>query len=273
MLMGLCDLVPGVSGSSMAYLCGVYENLVEAVSAPKRHLTFLASLGAGIILSLITFALPLNLVMHNTIARSLLLSFFIGLSIACALRALFEGQGNRQGDRQSPWQTKESLLFLLFGVLSSSALNSLPSIEASLLSYPNFFFAGTAAGIAMLLPAISGAQVLYLLGLYPFIIENLAHFVATGNSASFLVLSYLGLGVFCGLFIASKLMRFFFARFSHGIHKFFAGFIFMALPRLWPFQTIVPNVAWAWQWSAAALLALGLALGFGLGQLTKKRVV
>lgn len=254
MLMGLCDLVPGVSGSSMAYLCGIYENIIEAVNAPKRYFAFLTPLFLGICLSLVAFALPLNLAMQNTIARPLLLSFFIGLSLACAVRAFSQAKGN--------------LVFLLLGVLCSLLLNMLAFTEVSLPSYSVLFFAGITAGMAMLFPAISGAQILYLLGLYPFIIQNLAHCIATRDSASLIVLISLGLGALCGLYIASKLMRLLFDRFSHSIHGFFAGFIFMALPRLWPFQTILPTKAWFW--SAAGLLILGLAMGLGLNQLADR---
>jgi len=253
MLMGFCDLVPGVSGSSVAYLCGVYENLVEAINKPRVHLSFLIPLLLGILFALASFAIPLNYVMQNLVARSLLLSFFIGLSAACAVRAFIESKG--------------AFVFLLFGAFCSAMLNMVSSLAFFESGALPLVFAGLLSGMALLFPAVSGAQILYLLGLYPFVIENLAHFVATGNISSFYVLFSLGSGVLGGIFIASKILRLLFNKFSKQLHGFFSGFIVLALPRLWPFEGILPSGAS--YWSAVALMGLGLMLGFTLSYTTR----
>lgn len=247
-LMGLCDLMPSVSGSSMAYLCGIYETLVDAISNPRRHFPFLVPLFLGICVSLLSFSIPLSLMMKNGLARALLFSFFIGISVACALRAFFESQGG--------------LVFLLLGALTSIGLDRVGLGQMGVTSYPFLFCAGIACGAAMLFPAISGAHMLYLLGIYPVTIEHLAHFVATGNRESFTLLFCLGIGVLCGLFFASKLMHLLLERFREKIYGYFAGFILMALPRLWPFQSVLPSGTW--YWVAVGMVTAGLSVGLGI---------
>lgn len=244
-LMGACDLVPGVSGSSMAYVCGVYERLVVAVSSPKSHLSFLLPLVFGMCVSVVTLVMPLHYGMQNMLLRSLLFCFFIGLSLMCAMRAFLRAQGG--------------LAFLLLGAMSSVALSLIPIQELSVIHAAWLLPAGLLSGIAMLLPAISGAQILYLLGLYPLVIEHFAHFVATGNQASLHALVLLGVGVLGGIFIASKLMHVLFKCFAEKIHGFFAGFITMALPKLWPFEEMILGDMSYW----VALIALGFGILFG----------
>jgi len=94
--------------------------------------------------------------------------------------------------------------------------------------------------------------------------------VATGSASSFWILFSLGIGVLCGLFIASMFLRLLFDRFSKKIHGYFAGFILVALPRLWPFDSILPSVSW--YWASASLLIIGLVAGLGLNLLTKRRM-
>lgn len=252
--MGFCDLMPGVSGSSIIHLIGYYEKLIAAVSAPREHLSFLLALGFGIFTSITLFSgLFYHALMHPTL-RPCLFSFFMGLSLVCAAGAL------KLANRHF------SSVFV--GIFVSALLTFFVtgSLDASSLSSRWLFLSGMLAGIALLIPAVSGAQVLYMLGIYPVAIEALYQFTKDASVEAFLTLFPLGLGALAGFALASRLIKRVLAKFSQAVHGFFAGFIWLSLPRLWPFQdkTYAPYVV------SLSLIAFILGL---IGPLLIKRLV
>ena len=257
MAMGFCDLMPGVSGSSMIHLLGYYEELITAVSRPQRHLIFLVVLGSGVLTSLSLFAGLFYQALMHPFFRPCLFFFFIGLSLVCAANALN--------------LAKRRFTSVLIGALCSAALTVLAKsvVDGSALSTTWLFPAGILAGIALLIPAISGAQILYMIGVYPMMIEALARLTRSADMAAFFILLPLGAGTLLGFAIASRFIKGVLRRFSESVHGFFAGFIFLSLPRLWPFERITSE-GWTYWFSLMALF-LGIGIAIGLSSLAGRQ--
>ena len=180
-LMGLADIVPGVSGGTIALVTGIYDRLIGALSDLSRNgwrvllysgwrvfwsssdMTFLCVLGSGVLVSIVFFS--------QWIQRGLLTypeavwSFFLGLVVSSAIVML------RMIRRWSLFDT----LWLVFGILISVWLSVQVPVQVDP-SYLMIFFAGFVAIGAMLLPGISGSFILLLLGFYHVNIAALEQF-------------------------------------------------------------------------------------------------
>ena len=175
MAMGAADVVPGVSGGTIAFITGILDTLLESVKRINpslwgviksqgikgafEHINggFLLSLLAGILTSIFTFA---KLISWLLVAHPIpIWSFFFGLIIISVVHMLKQVSGF----------TLARLGLFALGVLAAWVITVLNpvSVEAS---YLNIFFGGAIAICAMVLPGISGSFILLLLGLYPVVL-------------------------------------------------------------------------------------------------------
>jgi len=225
--MGIADLIPGVSGGTIAFICGIYEDLLEGIKSLQCHSLkkiawpFLLPLGMGIALSLICFSRPLYyLLLHYPLFVN---AFFFGLiggsAYFCFRKASLKG-----------WVTYVALVmsFLISFIFSS--------FHADISLGPHFFtlfVAGAIASFAMLLPGISGSYLLHLLGLYPIILFSLGHPFAE-NSLS--ILFSLGLGCAFGLIVFSRLISWLLRLFYQMTLAILIGLMVGGMRSLWPFE-------------------------------------
>ena len=169
--MGAADVVPGVSGGTIAFITGIYGRLLDAISGVSPALlttlrregftaawkqldgTFLLTLGSGILVAIASLAKVIHyLLMHHPIA---LWAFFFGLIIASCWHI---------GRTIQQWRWQELAAIALGTVVAGWISMASPTeIEASL---PVVFVAGSIAICAMILPGISGSFMLLLMGLY-----------------------------------------------------------------------------------------------------------
>jgi putative membrane protein len=178
--MGAADIVPGVSGGTIALIAGIYERLINALSSVGPNLwqvfrqeggikgliavwrqvdaTFLLFLLMGIATSLATLAGVIKHLLDNQ--PLMIWSFFFGLVIATVFLLLSEIKR---------WNIGRALLFLL-GVASAVIISSLPLMNTTP-SLPYLFVAGAIAICAMILPGISGSFILLLMGAYDTVLE------------------------------------------------------------------------------------------------------
>jgi putative membrane protein len=273
--MGACDVVPGVSGGTMAFILGIYDELIDAIrsfdlKAIRLFLTlrirglldrvswqFILALGTGILVAIFTLARVLSWLLENTPVH--IWSFFLGLILASA----FTVSRRVEGWRLSTW------LGLLGGGVGAYFLVGL--VPVSTPDTPWFLFlSGAIAICAMILPGISGSFVLVLLGKYQFLLEAV-------NNRDFLVLAIAGAGAVTGIALFSRLLGWLLRNYHDLMVAILTGLMLGSLRKVWPWKEtlesfldshgkVVPlleaNILPA-QWNMEVFSALSLmALGF-----------
>lgn len=244
--MGSADVVPGVSGGTVALIVGVYERLIAAISrfdARLLHLAasrqwreaavyvdarFLAALGAGVATALLTLANIMSyLLVHH---RSATLAAFFGLILASTVLV---------ARLIRPPSFAAQLVYLLAGVAGAGFAFWLVGLDAvhGAESYGYYFLCGMIAICAMILPGISGAFLLLILGAYEPVttmVKDFSRFELSGADFARLTVFALGCGI--GLIGFAKIIRWLLARWHDLTMAVLCGFMLGSLRRIWPFQ-------------------------------------
>jgi putative membrane protein len=238
--MGAADVVPGVSGGTIAFISGIYIELVETIKslnfnalvllksqgiwAAWKYINgnFLVVLLAGLLTSLFSLAqIMQSLLLDHPL---LLWSFFIGLIVGSVFYLL----------RQSPPKERHEKLFFLGGIIISFGISISPTLvlEGNIVT---MFFAGTIALCAMILPGISGSFILVLLGLYPVFIDALADFKLD-------ILVAFASGGVLGLMLFSRLLSWMLNRYKTAVLATMCGFLIGSLNVIWPWKSVVSSM-------------------------------
>ena len=228
--MGLAELVPGISGGTIAFVTGIYAQLVGTLARfgpasivqlgqPKlfwqqHNLGFLLSLVFGMGLGIILLAPGVRFLLAN--AAPLLWAFFFGLIWASVI---FIG---RARSRQTLRSYGSLGLLLGFGFL----LLPTGQFESSWLS---LFIGGAIAVCAWILPAVSGSFVLLLLGLYDDVIVAI-------SDLDLMSLSAVALGCLTGLALFVRALHWLLKNYEDRLLSALTGFMAIALAKLWPWQ-------------------------------------
>ncbi|MFK5958130.1 MAG: DUF368 domain-containing protein [Lutibacter sp.] len=235
MAMGAADVVPGVSGGTIAFISGIYEELLTSISSVNfRTLkllktngvkaawkaingNFLVALLIGIFISIISLAKIISwLLEHKPI---LVWAFFFGLVLASILYI---------GKQISKWNII-TIIVLLAGVGIAYYITTLEPL-ISVNSSPLFLFlAGAIAICAMILPGISGAFILVLLGAYKPVLEAI-------HNKDFKLIAILALGAIVGLLSFSKVLKWLFKNHKNYTLAVLTGFILGSLNKIWPWK-------------------------------------
>ena len=233
--MGMAELVPGVSGGTIAFITGIYDELVHTLAGlnpralvvfraglargvvafwSNHNLTFLLLLGLGMVTSVILLAQALHLALATY--RPVVWGFFLGI-IVLSIWLLGRGLPARQLLRMAPLGVLAGLLLTLMEPLRGS--------ESLLV----FFLVGAIAVSAWLLPAVSGSFVLLALGLYEAVLGALA-------APHWDVLLVFLAGCVSGLMLFSKALSIALQRWRAPLLAFLTGFMAGASVQLWPWQ-------------------------------------
>ena len=233
--MGGADIVPGVSGGTMALILGIYPRLIRTLRdlTAREFLTalarfnwrrvlasfdwrFLLALGIGIGTSVLTLAGTLEwLLVHQ---RSLLFSFFFGLILASVFTV---------SRRVKRWRSAEALGFAGAAIIAFVIVGLTPASTPEAGWF--LFLSGALAICALVLPGISGAFVLVLLGKYDAVLGAL-----TGGDL--LTLATVAAGAVTGLLSFVRLLAWLLDRFLQPTLAILAGFMFGSLRKVWPWQ-------------------------------------
>lgn len=237
MAMGAADVVPGVSGGTIAFISGIYEELISTISGVKLSLlstwkqdgfktmwkelngNFILALFSGILISLFTVMRLTNYLLENH--PVLIWSFFFGLVVASIWFVA----------KQIPKWNYKIILALLIGAAVAFYIVSLPPLSANS-SYLFLFFAGAVAVCAMILPGISGAFILVLLGAYKSVTEAAHDFDVK-------TLGILAAGAVFGLLTFSKILKWLFVHYSSITLAVLTGFIAGSLNKIWPWKEVL----------------------------------
>tara|TARA_B110000459_G_C16600791_1_gene490979 strand:- start:658 stop:1665 length:1008 start_codon:yes stop_codon:yes gene_type:complete len=256
MAMGAADVVPGVSGGTIAFISGIYEELLETIKAfniknlkaikseglvavwKRINGQFLLALFAGIFTSIISLASLISGILEQegqTGEKIGLWSFFFGLIIASIIYIAKQVKG---------WTLKDILGLLLGGALAYYI--TIASVSEDSNSVFFLFFAGALAISAMILPGISGSFILVLLGAYkPVIggIKNLIEVIKDGEYSE-LVTVGLPIGIFAigcivGLLTFSRVLSWLFKNHEKLTLATLTGFMIGSLNKIWPWKEVL----------------------------------
>jgi putative membrane protein len=236
MAMGAADIVPGVSGGTIALLTGIYERLIGGIKSvgwdtlvtlkqkglkaawQQMDGTFLLSILAGAATSIIL----LSKVLHHLIETQpiMLWSFFFGLVLASVAYV------TKQVDQ---WNIGRVALLILGSIVAALiSISPAATLDVTPLS---LFFAGSIAICAMILPGISGSFILLLMGMYSVVIGAVKSFdlVSIGIFAG---------GCLVGIMLFSRVLSWLLQHYHNATMALLSGFMLGALVKLWPWKIV-----------------------------------
>ncbi len=249
--MGAADVVPGVSGETIAFISGIYEELIESIDKVNLGVfkvwkkegfktawtsingNFLLSLFSGIAISILSLAKLIKWLLHNE--PILLWSFFFGLVLASILYIAKQIKG---------WSVKIIIAIILTSVLSYYITLAEPFASPDSPFY--LLFCGFIAIIAMILPGVSGAFILLILGAYQTAIDtinNLRESLFNGDMELFkdalLKFVLLAIGAVIGLKVFSKALNWMFKHQKNLTLAILTGFMIGSLNKIWPWKEVL----------------------------------
>jgi putative membrane protein len=239
--MGASDVVPGVSGGTMAFILGIYEELIEAIKSFDLkslqllltfkfrllldHISwkFLLAVGIGILTAIFTLAQILSWLLQNSPVH--IWSFFFGLILASVMSV---------SRRVEKWR-RSTWLCLAGGTIGSYFLVGL--VPVSTPNAPWFLIlCGAVAICAMILPGISGSFILLLLGKYQYVLEAV-------NQKDILVLGLVAAGACVGIIAFSRLLGWLLRNYHDLMVAVLTGLMLGSLRKVWPWKETVESVA------------------------------
>lgn len=229
-LMGISDLIPGVSGGTIAFILGIYDRLLEAISGFfsrdwKKHLGFLVPLGLGVGITLLLFSRVIEYLLEQHYEATQF--FFMGLIIGVVPYIM------KQAEVKKNFTSRHLIILIIIG--SALAATAFIPTEDDLapitsLTVPVFFllfFSGWLASMAMLLPGISGSFILLLLGVYSTAINAL-------SSLNIPIALAIGAGVIVGFIVSSKAIQYLLEHFTYVTYAAIIGLILGSLFVVFP---------------------------------------
>jgi putative membrane protein len=251
MAMGAADVVPGVSGGTIAFISGIYQELIDTINKidftffktwknngfkiawQQINGSFLLALVSGIGLSILTLS---KVITHLLATQPILVwSFFFGLVVASIY---FVGKQINQ------WAFKTLVLFGIGTVLSYYITIAEPVGSPDSNFY--LFLSGFVAIIAMILPGISGAFILLLMGSYAVVIgtinqlrEGLIQWDTSILLQAITKLLLFGLGAVLGLKLFSRVLHWMFDSHKNATLGLLCGFMLGSLNKVWPWKKVI----------------------------------
>jgi len=246
--MGAADVVPGVSGGTIAFITGTYEELINSINNISLSVfktfktkgiktawesingTFLLAIFLGIATSILSLS---KIIKWLLVAHPILLwSFFFGLVLASILIIAKQIQH---------WNYS-----IIIAIIATSILSYLVTISEPLSSPDSLwyiFFCGFTAIIAMILPGVSGAFILLILGAYQKVIDTISNLIQSIGSTDIALIKdslttffIFGLGAILGLKLFSKVLNWMFTHKKQMTLAILTGFMIGSLNKIWPWK-------------------------------------
>lgn len=225
MLIGIANIIPGVSGGTMAVSLAIYDDLIFAITHIakefKKSLKIVAPLAVGVALGIIFFSYAIEILLSDYTFPTAMA--FVGLILG-GLPVLFKQFQAEKVANNRNLKPMHYVVFALFFILIiwmsllQESVATFEAIEPSLINLIILFFVGLIAAATMVIPGISGSLVLMILGYYYNIINTLTNFFDAIRAFDFaammdglILLVPLGLGVLAGGFLISKIIEYLFA--------------------------------------------------------------
>lgn len=240
--MGAADVIPGVSGGTIAFIMGIYDEFVGSIASVNKeavkllfagkfrelwkHINggFLLSLFIGILTSVLALAGIMQFLLVNYPIQTW--AFFFGLIVASSIFILKGISG---------WRVKD-FIFIVLGIALGVTICTLSPTET-----PEglwfIFISGAIAICAMILPGISGSFILLILGKYKYIMSTVTALVSGQDFwHNFTILATFGVGAVVGILAFSKFLHWLLGRWHRETLIVLAGFIIGSLVKVWPWS-------------------------------------
>ena len=242
--MGIADLIPGVSGGTIAFITGIYDTLLDAVASIDKtffknilsfrvkaalahlHLRFIIPLVFGVFTAMLTLARLMHYLMNEHPIPTWAL--FFGL-IAASIIVIW----NKLEDHFAPI----NMLMITLGAIVAYVLVSLIPVDTPD-SLWFIYLCGIIGITAMILPGISGSFLLLILGKYEFITGMLKNPFAEG--ALVVILVFL-CGTATGLLSFSKILNYFMKNFRVRTMAFLTGILIGSMKKVWPWKEVLES--------------------------------
>ena len=238
--MGAADVVPGVSGGTIAFMTGIYEELISSINSINMEAlrllftgkfktfwkyingTFLISLALGILISVFSLAKLMQFLLSDYPIRTW--AFFFGLIVASSIFIL-------RGVKS--WKIKDVIITLIGVVLGVTVCTLSPTQTPDNIWF--IFICGAIAICAMILPGISGSFILLILGKYDFMMSAIAEM-------NIPVLIVFALGAATGILAFAKFLNWLLSKYHRATLLTLAGFIIGSLVKVWPWGNISADI-------------------------------
>ncbi|MEE4176796.1 MAG: DUF368 domain-containing protein [Bacteroides sp.] len=235
--MGAADVIPGVSGGTIAFITGIYEELINSIKSVNASLlrtffregfaaawrqlngNFLLAVFSGILLSIFSLARLISWLLTNH--QMLVWAFFFGLIIGSAIFV---------GKKINRWNALTILMLLGGTALAYYITIATPATSPEGLWF--IFLSGAIAICAMILPGISGSFILLLMGKYEYILNAVKEFKV-------MVLVIFGIGCVVGIVAFSNVISWLFRKFHNATLALLTGFMIGSLNKLWPWKQVL----------------------------------
>ena len=238
--MGAADIVPGVSGGTMAFILGVYENLIDAIKSFNLdalrlalglkvgelldHVSFrfLLALGLGLASAVLLLSSFLSTTMDDANGRVLLFSFFFGLVLASILT--IGVKVNWSGSAVATFVVGAVAAFIIVNIVPADADHSAPTL----------FVSGMIAITAMILPGISGSFMLLIMGQYDYVLTA----VSNRDLPPVIVV---GLGAVVGIIAFSRVLSYLLKHYYNLTVALLVGFMAGSLWKIYPWKACLES--------------------------------
>ena len=244
MAMGMAEVVPGVSGGTIAFITGIYEELLNTIKGitpgklkvlkDEGFASFWKSINGTFILFLLG-GMATGLVLGVfTIAKLLdkfpilVWAFFFGLILASVIYV---------GKQIEKWRATEIVLLIVAAAISYFITIAAPSEGPQELWF--VFLSGFIAICALMLPGVSGSFLLLLLGMYQFIVtDNVKALLSNFNTESLVIVAVFALGCLSGLLSFSRVLSWTFKKYKFPTLAALTGFLIGSLNKVWPWKHV-----------------------------------
>lgn len=279
--MGIANIIPGVSGGTLALTLGIYEDLIGAIShffsKLKENIIFLVPVFLGMGASILSMS---NLISysfeHYALCTSML---FMGLVLGGIPMLYDKVKVKKKPKKKQHCEISSSVIFLFTFVLVMILAfaeeifgSGVQGVELSInvFSFIKMFFIGVIAASTMIIPGVSGSLVLMLVGYYtPIInaIKDLTHFTNLGVCLS--NLAFFGIGVVIGIVVVAKVLEYLFQKYERKTYFGVLGFIVASVIAI-PVSVVHEYGSFAFGFLpiiiGLALMAAGAYIGYKLGE-------
>jgi putative membrane protein len=240
--MGMAEVIPGVSGGTIAFITGIYERLISSIKSIGLPLigvakkdgiaglwkavdgNFLLFLIGGMIGGIVVGVFGISYLLENY--PPIVWAFFFGLILGSVFFI---------GRQITGWSWKEIVALVVCTVAAYFLTTSLPAAGST--SYVYVFLSGMIGISALILPGISGSFILLIMGMYTYIVQDtLKGVLSTFATDKIITMIVFGLGCLTGLMSISRILSWTFANYKNVTLAALTGFMLGSLNKIWPWR-------------------------------------
>lgn len=265
-VLGIANIIPGVSGGTLAITLGIYEELIGIVSHffsnIKKNILFIIPIGIGAVLSILLGSKIVNYTLdHYKIATTL---FFIGLIIG-GIPLIYKKVKKEKKEAKHIITFLITFFFIIGLTFLKSGENTISLETINITMIITLFLVGGLAAATMIIPGISGSFVLMLLGFYEPITETIASLTDFSLlTHNIMILAPFGIGIGIGIILIAKIIEYLLKKHEELTYYAILGFIFSSIISLiMSFSGMTTNLIEII--IGAVLFIVGSIIGYKLG--------